>query len=297
MATKYTYKSLPATSQTIRLLHLQPAASDADELRASLVHADITEDPSPAYEALSYVWGDPVSPKTLQLNVDYGEPETHAITANLARCLISLRRPNTTRVLWVDAVCINQEDAHEKGRQIALMGKIYKTAVQVIIWLGEPAADALPPFFYPGFREELRRELVDGHVRSSALPYRDGKRFMFWCEKSTPAERDLPVAIHMTEAPPTAEMFVITPKSGSPMNFIMGPRSSSPLPPDVAPLDGFALVHRRATELLLKDDFGIEMQQVMLREGALFQQAAPFFDTVELERVFRYGIADVYTNP
>src|SRR5436190_23052320 len=129
MATKYAYDQLPIVPQIIRLLHLKPASSNAEELRASLVHADITQEPPPDYEALSYVWGDPALPEVLHL--DGGG--THAITASLFQCLVSLRRVGITRVLWVDAVCINQENVQEKERQIALMGKIYENATRAVI--------------------------------------------------------------------------------------------------------------------------------------------------------------------
>lgn len=43
--------------------------------------------------------------------------------------------------LWVDAICINQDDPAEKGRQILLMGEIYAKATQVIVWLGYAGPD------------------------------------------------------------------------------------------------------------------------------------------------------------
>ena len=38
--------------------------------------------------------------------------------------------------LWVDAICINQNDAGEKSTQVPLMGSMYAGATAVIVWLG-----------------------------------------------------------------------------------------------------------------------------------------------------------------
>jgi hypothetical protein len=43
------------------------------------------------------------------------------------------------RTIWVDAVCINQENEEEKGHQIQSMARIYGQANRVIVWLGEAA--------------------------------------------------------------------------------------------------------------------------------------------------------------
>ncbi len=98
---------------------------------ATFILADLDKGPHHDYEALSYVWGNAVFPETLCL----GEKGTHAITTNLSRCLVALRKPDSVRVLWVDAVCINQQDVKEKSQQVALMGKIYRGAKTVLIWL------------------------------------------------------------------------------------------------------------------------------------------------------------------
>ncbi|KAI1360737.1 HET-domain-containing protein [Xylaria arbuscula] len=59
------------------------------------------------------------------------------ITDNLFRALRRLRRPLKTHVLWVDAVCINQEDIGERSAQVALMEEIYSNAGFTAIWLGD----------------------------------------------------------------------------------------------------------------------------------------------------------------
>jgi hypothetical protein len=61
------------------------------------------------------------------------------IKENLYRALVRLRNPTTTRLLWVDALCIDQKNKIELGDQVAKMGAIYAAAANVIVWLGEGA--------------------------------------------------------------------------------------------------------------------------------------------------------------
>lgn len=51
--------------------------------------------------------------------------------------MYQLRLPHKTLALWIDAICINQNDDVEKAGQIPLMTRIYSNAQQVCIWLGE----------------------------------------------------------------------------------------------------------------------------------------------------------------
>ncbi|KAF2028020.1 hypothetical protein EK21DRAFT_114224 [Setomelanomma holmii] len=59
-----------------------------------------------------------------------------SITPNLDCALRHLRKADTDRVLWIDALCINQEDMDEKASQVKMMQGIYALASGVLIWLG-----------------------------------------------------------------------------------------------------------------------------------------------------------------
>lgn len=63
--------------------------------------------------------------------------DTIYITKNLALALRHLRRMASPRVLWIDALCINQIDIAERNHQVAQMRYIYENAVEVLVWLGE----------------------------------------------------------------------------------------------------------------------------------------------------------------
>jgi hypothetical protein len=117
-----------------RLVTLEPASSDSEPLRCKLTH-EAWSNPDRPYEALSYVWGDSVIRKTI--SIDGSDFE---ITNNLYVALCHLRQQDKARLLWVDAICINQRDIAERNREVRNMGTIYERAENVVVWLG-PEAD------------------------------------------------------------------------------------------------------------------------------------------------------------
>jgi hypothetical protein len=84
------------------------------------------------YEALSYVWGNPMDEaKTILVD------DTHLhITPNLEEALPCIRDRDNTRYLWIDAVCINQNDSREMNHQVNLMSDIYSCTDRVLVFLG-----------------------------------------------------------------------------------------------------------------------------------------------------------------
>ncbi|VUC27684.1 unnamed protein product [Clonostachys rosea] len=120
------------SNNEIRILDLFPSSSD--DIKAELVGqtrvVPLSEDPE--YEALSYVWGDGVN--TSEITLD-GNPVT--ITEGLAAALRRIRLTTNKRTLWVDQICINQDDMEEKAMQVPLMGQIYTKTAQCLIWFGE----------------------------------------------------------------------------------------------------------------------------------------------------------------
>ncbi|KAI1414920.1 HET-domain-containing protein [Hypoxylon sp. FL1857] len=117
-----------------RILTLLPGSGE-QPLECILEHGDIGK--SPPYEAISYVWGDPEDKVEITCN-----GKTLAITAGLAVVLRHFRSPSERRSLWADAVCINQDDNEERGRQVRRMKDIYSKASQVLIWLGKEEDDS-----------------------------------------------------------------------------------------------------------------------------------------------------------
>ncbi len=123
------YDTLP-TEQSARYLVLQPANESHGQLVCTLHTAEI--DDFPSYETISYVWGPAVKPETILCN-----GQTVPITTSLFQALMQVRYSDKSRVLWVDSVCINQQDPKEQGAQVSMMGTIYARSTSTLICLGD----------------------------------------------------------------------------------------------------------------------------------------------------------------
>ncbi|KAL9096087.1 MAG: hypothetical protein Q9165_001609 [Trypethelium subeluteriae] len=156
----YNYRELsPLDDGDVRLLKLYCGPRDA-ELEGNLVQrcllqqrkakvkrlgSQIVAIPSPeSYDALSYTWGDDW-PKGQERHIKIlvqSEVYIIRIRPNLYHALQQLRHESKSIYLWVDALCINQENPDEKSQQIQRMFTIYNKADQVRIWLGEEKNDS-----------------------------------------------------------------------------------------------------------------------------------------------------------
>jgi len=87
-----------------------------------------------SYIALSYVWGPSTQNKQILVN-----GHLCPVTDNLYAALDQLQHCVAIKTglrIWVDALCIDQNNLEEKAYQIELMHKIYAQAQHVVIWLG-----------------------------------------------------------------------------------------------------------------------------------------------------------------
>ena len=130
------YDSLQENGE-IRLLILQPGAGD-EPIIGELLPAKIFDLPN--YEALSYVWGSETPCNTIRIH-----GEERAIRDNLWRALKQLRYADTSRALWVDAICIDQTNTKERNHQVRQMkGKQYiETQDSFAFGLGKTSVIAL----------------------------------------------------------------------------------------------------------------------------------------------------------
>jgi len=122
------YQPLNDSDNEIRLLTIKPADDEAAAVDCTLAHFSLSMLPS--YAALSYCWGNPDDTQPITIN-----GSTFDATVNLYHALVSFRSKGVDR-LWVDAICIDQKNLEEKGKQISLMGSIYRQARQVLAWTG-----------------------------------------------------------------------------------------------------------------------------------------------------------------
>lgn len=154
----YLYQPLLAAPNSIRLLRLLPD-TDKAEIRCEIFNYQLkAERSSGLYEALSYVWGNSPERKRLIIGGRNGAQAYLDVTTNLYAALRRLRDPDVERIVWVDAININQDDLEERGSQVQFMASIYSFASRVIVWLGEDDS---------GAAFELIREAADGHQRNA----------------------------------------------------------------------------------------------------------------------------------
>ncbi|OCK93362.1 uncharacterized protein K441DRAFT_723434 [Cenococcum geophilum 1.58] len=131
------YKHKPLGGNTFRILVILPGR-DEDELKCH-----IRQRKNEKYEALSWCWGTKPETATIQiLSDDSAEDATMLIKPNLESALRRLRLPEKQRFLWIDAICIDQADKHERNVQVAMMSEIYENAEKVDVWLGDEEHDS-----------------------------------------------------------------------------------------------------------------------------------------------------------
>lgn len=123
-------------NNNLRVLHLDGGTSHV--LSGTFERASITR--LPPYEAVSYCWGGE--------DGDYTKSEfiiisgtLFPITKNCAAALLKVRQPRGEKVIWIDSLCINQNDVNERSVQVSQMGKIFSGAQKVHIYVGNSVDD------------------------------------------------------------------------------------------------------------------------------------------------------------
>ena len=141
----FRHGSLDTTSgrQSIRLLRVSAAKGTHGLLTCELSHDEL----STRYQALSYEWGPALAPSAsypiyVTTTSSTGKEGVLLVRKNLHDFLTSVVARDSSAIvdshtpLWIDAICINQDDKQEKNHQVQQMGEIYKGAERVLVWLG-----------------------------------------------------------------------------------------------------------------------------------------------------------------
>ncbi|KAF7528204.1 hypothetical protein G7054_g10234 [Neopestalotiopsis clavispora] len=135
----YTQKLQDASHSMIRVLAVEPGQYD-DPLHGSFCYERL-DDPALDFDALSYCWGTQEQRDSIGMSNGHAVeslPSTaFSISRNVALAIRGLRHKNDVLKIWIDAICINQDDLTEREHQVSLMGSIYSLAGTVHIWLGE----------------------------------------------------------------------------------------------------------------------------------------------------------------
>ena len=188
----FQYQSLDRTTDSIRLLELQ-VENNSSHIQCTIKRFKLHS--APPYLAVSYVWGPAEPCKEISLNGMafkirqnlyhfLGRLQEHfksSLTdkeANIHKSFPEYLRPTQVqnwstqqqveqRLLWIDAICVNQGDDEEKTHQVRQMAGVYKQAHCVLVWLGEEAgnSDVLMEFAENVQKEEeADRHLMDAYL-------------------------------------------------------------------------------------------------------------------------------------
>jgi ankyrin repeat protein len=131
----FEYKLISLEGPAFRLLRLLKGDNDpiqCELFESKLAPPEDVED----FAALSYTWGGNSRPCEITIN-----GSKMRVTKNAYLALRDLRYRERNRILWIDALCINQNDDKERGQQVQQMGSIYRKAERVLVWLGESGYD------------------------------------------------------------------------------------------------------------------------------------------------------------
>ncbi|KAF7559761.1 hypothetical protein G7046_g4394 [Stylonectria norvegica] len=159
MDDSYRYQPLPPIAEVYRtpaftrILWLAPGAGE-DPLCADL--EIINCETPPKYEALSYTWGTDPPSSYIWLS---GCPLP--IRANLEAALTCLRLATLKRLLWVDAICIDQSNLDERARQVQYMRLVYKYAARVVVWVGTKTPGVETAFEMARRLNEIREHTLE----------------------------------------------------------------------------------------------------------------------------------------
>lgn len=130
----FPYRPLDPARNEVRLLQIQPANDLSSELVCNLTHHPLGD--SLEYEALSYTWQGDAS---RQILLD-GHP--FFVSENLEGALLTLRDREVVTTVWVDAICMDQNNKKELSAEVPKMLSVYQTARRVVVWLGGASEDS-----------------------------------------------------------------------------------------------------------------------------------------------------------
>jgi hypothetical protein len=168
---KFQHAPLDHGTDSIRLIQVIPAKSGP--VQCTMRHANIHDS---EYTCLSYEWGaEEISGGYILIN-----EKPHYVRRNLLHFLQRARRHRQTTNLWIDALCIDQENNTERAHQVHLMGKIYRKAVEVWAWLGHDRLCAELFAQIENFQETQRFRNDPQHQRQMETYQKHVRAHSYW---------------------------------------------------------------------------------------------------------------------
>ncbi|KAK1823013.1 hypothetical protein LTR12_002539 [Friedmanniomyces endolithicus] len=142
------YQYNPLAEHAIRLVRLCPVPTDdqaqilresgQDYIRIDILHVQLES--APAFTAVSYTWGDTPEPAKVSISGGLWLPTTARVLDVLYR--IQPGPEDDDSLIWIDQLCIDQQNDAEKSQQIRLMRHIYSKATRTFVVLSQPTFDS-----------------------------------------------------------------------------------------------------------------------------------------------------------
>ncbi|GME28205.1 uncharacterized protein K452DRAFT_279995 [Neofusicoccum parvum] len=135
-----TYQYHPLGEDEIRLVVLHPGPY-AEDIQCTIIRAQLGN--LPPFDAISYTWADENGNARPRSHIYCGRSRRSIpVTANCEAVLRRIRLPTLKRLVWIDAVCINQDFIQERNQQVRSMSSIYREASGVLVYLGDASEDS-----------------------------------------------------------------------------------------------------------------------------------------------------------
>ncbi|KAK5998065.1 Heterokaryon incompatibility protein 6 [Cladobotryum mycophilum] len=127
------YSKLPDSS-SIRILQLYGTEDPNETIRFDRHIISLNAKEVAPYQAISYTWSGQEAVRLV-----YANNRPSKVTKNVEDVMKRLRptKQGEFIYLWIDAICINQQDDEEKSAQVKIMVDIYAKAQRINIWLGQ----------------------------------------------------------------------------------------------------------------------------------------------------------------
>jgi hypothetical protein len=154
----------------IRILEVESSPHPSGIINCRCIHVPL-EDRSHKYVAVSYTWGSPQKPCQLLVN-----GHLLKITQTVHEIFQSKIMAEPGTLIWIDAICINQENLEEKTRQVRFIGEVFSNAESTRVWLGPESQDSSLAISFIRTLFSILPEIETGNMERTlyyAMKYRE----------------------------------------------------------------------------------------------------------------------------
>ncbi|KAI7779949.1 hypothetical protein LA080_000162 [Diaporthe eres] len=191
-ADEFEYGTLELGPNEIRVLMVMPDyyQDDQQDIHCYMIRMDLAATEQFGlrkypFVALSYVWGLEKDKKSIFIN-----GRRSKVIQNLYEALFHIREILSPVPMWMDAVCINQDNVEEKRKQFPKMTAIYHQASAVLVWLGPAEGDGLDPYdvYHGKFRVAARFLASVGDMHTFLRDQTEHSDYNAWAVSKGPKE-------------------------------------------------------------------------------------------------------------